>query len=145
MSERMAPPQRGDYTHFLQIQSRWSDNDLYGHVNNVVYYSWMDTVVNRFLIDEGGLDINNGPVIGIAADTGCRYFAALAYPDVIDAGLRVARLGTSSVRYEVGVFRRGEDSAAAAMHFVHVFVARDSMRPEPIPKPIRAALASIQV
>ena len=119
------------------------DNDIYGHVNNVIYYSWMDTVANRFLIDEGGLDINDGAVIGLVAESGCSYFAALAYPDVIDAGLRIGRLGTSSVRYEVGIFRQGEDSAAAALYFVHVFVARESMRPVPIPDPIRAALATI--
>jgi len=144
MSERQAPPRRGDYPHFLQIPSRWMDNDIYGHVNNVIYYSWMDTVVNRFLIDEGGLDINDGAVIGLAAESGCSYFAAVAYPDAIDAGLRIGRLGTSSVRYEVGIFRQGEDSAAAALYFVHVFVARESMRPVPIPDPIRAALAKIQ-
>ena len=120
------------------------DNDIYGHVNNAIYYSWMDTVVNRFLIDEGGLDINHGAVIGLVAESGCSYFAALAYPDVIDAGLRIGRLGTSSVRYEVGIFRQGEDSAAAALYFVHVFVARESMRPVPIPDLIRAALVKIQ-
>ena len=105
----------------------------------------MDTVVNRFLIDEGGLDINHGAVIGVAAQNGCSYFAAVAYPDVIDAGLRVARLGTSSVRYEAGIFRQGSDSAAAALHFVHVFVARETMQPAPIPVQIRVALATIQV
>ena len=143
MSERQPPPRRGDYPHFLQIPSRWMDNDIYGHVNNVIYYSWMDTVVNRFLIDEGGLDINDGAIIGLAAESGCSYFAAVAYPDAIDAGLRIGRLGRSSVRYEVGIFRQGEDSAAAALYFVHVFVARESMRPVPIPDPIRAALATI--
>ncbi len=145
MSEREQPPKRGDYLHYLQIPSRWMDNDIYGHVNNVIYYSWMDTVVNRFLMDEGGLDIHHGEVIGIAAQSGCSYFASVAYPDVIDAGLRVAHLGGSSVRYEVGIFRHGDDSAAAAMHFVHVFVARASMRPVPIPDTIRAAFMSIQV
>ena len=145
MSDRKQAPVRGDYRYFLQIPSRWMDNDLYGHVNNVIYYSWMDTVVNRFLIDEGGLDINDGAVIGVAAESACSYFAAVAYPEVVDAGLRTARLGTSSVRYEVGIFRNGADSAAAALHFVHVFVDRKSMRPVPIPEKIRAALATIRV
>lgn len=145
MSERTPPPRRDDYPHFLQIPSRWMDNDLYGHVNNVIYYSWMDTVVNRFLIDEGGLDINHGAVIGVAAESGCSYFLAVAYPDAVDAGLRVGRLGSSSVRYEVGIFRQGDDSAAAALHFVHVFVARDGMRPVPIPAQIRTALETIVV
>ena len=145
MSERQPPPRRVEYPHFLQIPTRWMDNDLYGHVNNVIYYSWMDTVVNRFLIDEGGLDINNGAVIGLAAESACRYFAPVAYPEMIDAGLRIAHLGTSSVRYEVGIFRHGDDSAAAALHFVHVFVARESMRPAPIPAQIRSALAAIVV
>ena len=144
MNERQAPPRRDDYPHFLEIPSRWMDNDIYGHVNNVIFYSWMDTVVNRFLIDEGGLDINDGAVIGLVAESGCSYFAAVAYPDAIDAGLRIGRLGTSSVRYEVGIFRHGDDSAAAALYFVHVFVARESMRPVPIPGPIRAALVKIQ-
>ena len=143
MSERLPSPQRSDYPHFLEIQTRWMDNDAYGHVNNAIYYSWMDTVVNRFLIDAGGLDINVGAVIGVAAESGCRYFAAVAYPDAIDAGLRVARLGTSSVRYEVGIFRHGDESAVAALYFVHVFVARESMRPAPVPLSIRNALASI--
>lgn len=145
MSERLPPPVRDAYRYFLPIPSRWMDNDLYGHVNNVIYYSWMDTVVNRFLIDEGKLDINAGPIIGVAAESGCSYFASVAYPDVVDAGLRVARLGTSSVRYEVGIFRESAQDAAAAMFFVHVFVARDTMRPVPIPEPIRSALASIQL
>ncbi|MFT5173010.1 MAG: acyl-CoA thioester hydrolase [Gammaproteobacteria bacterium] len=145
MSEREPAPRRGEYPHFLPIQSRWMDNDRYGHVNNVIYYAWMDTVVNRFLIDSGGLDINQGAVIGVAAQNGCSYFSALAYPIEIDAGLRVARLGTSSVRYEVGIFGHGSDTAAAALYFVHVFVSRDTMRPAPIPEQIRAALVTIQI
>jgi len=136
-------PTRADYPHFLAIPTRWMDNDLYGHVNNVVYYAWIDTVVNRYLIDPGGLDIERGDVIGIAAESGCRYFASVAYPDTVDAGLRIGRLGNSSVRYEVGIFRAGEDLAAAAGHFVHVFVSRDDMRPTPIPAGIRGALERI--
>jgi acyl-CoA thioester hydrolase len=138
-------PTRAWYPHFLSIATRWMDNDLYGHVNNVVYYAWIDTVVNRYLIEQGGLDINAGEVIGVAAQSGCRYFASVAYPETVDAGLRIARLGNSSVVYEVGIFRRGEHDAAAAGHFVHVFVERASMRPVPVPAPIRAALARIAV
>jgi acyl-CoA thioester hydrolase len=121
------------------------DNDLYGHVNNVVYYAWIDTVVNRYLIEQGGLDIAAAPIIGVAAESGCRYFASVAYPETVDAGLVIARLGRTSVVYEVGIFRRGEDAAAAAGHFVHVFVERASMRPVPVPPPIRAALERILI
>ncbi len=145
MTERAPRPSRAGYRHFLSIPTRWMDNDLYGHVNNVVYYAWIDTVVNRYLIDEGGLDIHAGQVVGVAAEGGCRYFAPVTYPDTVDAGLRIARLGTSSVTYEVGIFRQGEDAAAAAGHFVHVFVDRATMRPCPIPERIRAALQRIRV
>ncbi|HJS33536.1 MAG TPA: thioesterase family protein [Alphaproteobacteria bacterium] len=131
---------RGRYRHFLAIPTRWMDNDIYGHVNNVVYYSYFDTVINAYLIETGGLDIHEAAVIGIAVETACRFHRSLAFPDVIDAGLRVGRLGNSSVRYEVGLFRRGEDSAVADGHFIHVFVDRPTQRPVPIPTPIRAAL-----
>jgi acyl-CoA thioester hydrolase len=131
---------RADYPHFLPIPTRWMDNDLYGHVNNVVYYSYFDTVVNRYLIDPGGLDIHKGTVVGIVAETQCRFFKSFAYPEVVDAGLRVGRLGNSSVRYEIGLFGEGEDVARAEGHFVHVFVDRESNRPVPIPATIRAAL-----
>jgi acyl-CoA thioester hydrolase len=143
MPDTRSRPTRSDYPHFLAIATRWMDNDLYGHVNNVVYYSWIDTVVNRYLIDEGGLDISSDTVIGITAESGCRYFASVAYPDTVDAGLRIGRLGNSSVRYEVGIFREGEDEAAAEGFFVHVFVFRDTMRPTPIPARIRAAFERI--
>jgi acyl-CoA thioester hydrolase len=136
---------RADYAHYVSIPTRWMDNDLYGHVNNVIYYSWIDTVANRYLVEEGGLDIHGARVIGVAVESGCRYFASLSYPETVDAGLRIARLGTSSVVYEVGIFARGEDAAAAAGHFVHVFVDRESMRPEPIPSGIRTALERILV
>lgn len=131
---------RARYPHFLAIPTRWMDNDIYGHVNNVVYYSYFDTVINAYLIDAGGLDIHSAVVIGIAVETACRFHRSLAFPDVIDAGLRVGKLGNSSVRYEVGLFRRGEDAAAASGHFVHVFVDRSTQRPVPIPRPIRRAL-----
>ena len=142
---RAERPTRARYPHFLSIATRWMDNDLYGHVNNVVYYAWIDTVVNRYLIEQGGLDIAAAPVIGVAAESGCRYFASVAYPETVDAGLAIARLGRTSVVYEVGIFRRGEDAAAAAGHFVHVFVERASMRPVPVPARIRAALERILI
>ncbi|HYM02927.1 MAG TPA: thioesterase family protein [Stellaceae bacterium] len=134
---------RGDYPHFLTITTRWMDNDLYGHVNNVIYYSFFDTVINQYLIRAGGLDIHGGPVIGLAVETMCRFHRALEYPDPVDAGLRVGKLGTSSVRYEIGLFRGIEEEPAATGHFVHVFVDRATRRPAAVPPPIRAALSSL--
>ncbi len=131
---------RSDYRHSLAIATRWMDNDIYGHVNNVVYYSYFDTVINDYLIREGGLDIHAGPVVGYAAESLCRFHRPFAFPDTIDAALRVGHLGKSSVRYEIGLFRRDEDKAAATGHFVHVFVERQSNKPTPIPDPIRKAL-----
>lgn len=131
---------RDRYRHFLAIPTRWMDNDIYGHVNNVVYYSYFDTVINEYLITIGGLDIHQASVIGIAVETGCRFRRSLEFPQVIEAGLRVGHLGNTSVRYEVGLFTAGETAAAAEGHFVHVFVERASQRPAPIPPPIRAAL-----
>jgi acyl-CoA thioester hydrolase len=142
--KREPPGRRSDYRHFLAIPTRWMDNDLYGHVNNVVYYSYFDTVINRFLIERGGLDIQNSPVIGVAAESGCRFRESFAYPETIDAGLRVGHLGNSSVRYEIGLFGEGKDEAAAEGHFVHVFVARGAQKPVPIPAAIRTALESIR-
>lgn len=134
---------RADYGHWLEIPTRWMDNDVYGHVNNVVYYSYFDTVINAYLIEAGELDIEAGPVIGLCVESQCRYFKPLAFPDRIDAGLRVGRLGSSSVRYEVGLFRSGDDAPAATGHFVHVFVVREGRRPTPIPEPMRSALARL--
>jgi acyl-CoA thioester hydrolase len=134
---------RGDYRHWLTIPTRWMDNDVYGHVNNVVYYSYFDTVINAYLIEAGKLDIEKGPVIGLCVESQCRYFRPLAFPDVIDAGLRVAKLGSSSVRYEIGLFRQGDEAPAAAGHFVHVFVGREDRKPTPIPEPMRGALARL--
>jgi len=119
------------------------DNDVYGHVNNVVYYSYFDTVVNAFLVQEGGLDIEAGPVIGLCVESQCLYFAPVAFPDVLDAGLRVAKIGRSSVRYEVGIFRSGQKAAAAQGHFVHVFVDRVTRRPVDLPDRMRTALTRI--
>ena len=140
---RPAPGIRADYRHFLAIPTRWMDNDLYGHVNNVVYYSYFDTVINKFLIERGGLDIHKSDIIGVAAESGCRFHASIAYPETIDAGLRVGRLGGRSVRYEIGLFRAGADTAAAEGYFVHVFVARAEQRPVAIPDRIRSAFETI--
>lgn len=131
---------RARFPHFLAIPTRWMDNDLYGHVNNVVYYSYFDTVINHYLIAEGGLDISQGPVIGIAVETMCRFEASLSFPEVVDAGLRVAHLGNSSARYEIGLFRQGQDKAAAVGYFVHVFVDGGTRKPVSIPSKIRTAL-----
>ena len=127
---------RDRYPHFLSIQTRWSDNDIYGHVNNVTYYSYFDTVVNCFLIDQGGLDIETDSVIGMAVETMCKFNKPLAYPEVLEAGLRVGKLGNSSVRYEIGIFQEGAAEAAAMGHFVHVFVDRATGKPAPIPDAI---------
>lgn len=134
---------RADYKHFRIIPTRWNDNDVYGHVNNIVYYAYFDTVLNRYLIDEGGLDFMGGPVIGIAVETMCRFHKSFAYPEDIHAGMRVGRLGTSSVRYEIGLFGGDEDAARAEGHFVHVFVDRATNRPVALPPRIRAALERI--
>jgi acyl-CoA thioester hydrolase len=131
---------RSDFRHFLAIPTRWLDNDIYGHVNNVVYYAYFDTVVNDHLIRAGGLDIRNGTAIGLVVETFCRFHRPLSFPATIDAGMRVARLGTTSVRYELGLFCDGEADAAATGHFVHVWVDRVSRRPIPVPDPVRAAL-----
>jgi acyl-CoA thioester hydrolase len=134
---------RKDFRHFLPITTRWMDNDAYGHVNNVVYYSWFDTVVNQFLINNGALDIEHSPVIGLVIETQCNYFASVAFPEEISAGLRVSRLGNSSVRYEVGIFRANEDQAAAQGHFVHVYVDRTNRKPTPLPDRLRSLLQTI--
>jgi acyl-CoA thioester hydrolase len=138
------PPEiRARYPHFLTIPTRWMDNDIYGHVNNVVYYSYFDTVINEYLIAAGGLDIQDGPVIGVCAESACRYRAPFTFPEPVEAGLRVGHLGRRSVRYEIGLFRAGEAEAAAEGHFVHVFVERRDMTPVAIPDAIRAALERI--
>lgn len=128
---------RGDYVQFVPLTTRWADNDVYGHINNVAYYAFIDTAVNQLLIGQGLLDVTGSPVIGVAAESGCRYHASAAYPDVIHAGVRVGRLGSSSIRYEVGLFRNDEDEATAEGFFVHVMVDRQTMRPVPIPQPLR--------
>ena len=120
------------------------DNDAYGHVNNVVYYGWFDTVVNEYLIRNGVLDVDGGAVIGLVVETQCRYFRELAFPAPVVAGLRVARIGTSSVRYEIGIFGADDDAASAQGHFVHVYVDRESRRPTPLPSALREALERIR-
>ncbi|MDB5763308.1 MAG: acyl-CoA thioesterase [Herminiimonas sp.] len=142
---RTEAKKRSDYRHFHAITTRWMDNDAYGHVNNVVYYSWFDTVVNQFLIAGDALDIGRSPVIGLVIETQCAYFAPIAFPDRITAGLRVTKLGNSSVRYEVGIFREDEENASAQGHFVHVYVDRATRKPGPIPEKVRGLLQSIQI
>lgn len=131
---------RADYVHFLAIPTRWIDNDIYGHVNNALYYAFFDTAINQYLIVEGGLDIAAGQIIGMAVETHCQFMQSLSFPEVIDAGLRVGKVGNSSVRYELGLFKQGESATAATGYFVHVFVDRQTRRPAPIPPTIRAAL-----
>ena len=133
-------PTRDEYKVFYPITTRWSDNDIYGHVNNVTYYSYFDTAANRYLIEEGGLDISDGSIVGYVVNSGCEYHAPITYPEAIEAGVRVDRLGNSSVQYGIAIFREGEDRAAAHGHFVHVFVDREADRSVAIPMGLRAAL-----
>lgn len=142
-TEKKRPERRSAYPAFRGITTRWMDNDVYGHVNNVVYYSWFDTAVNAWLIEQGALDIHDGDTIGLVIETQCNYFAPLAFPQTIDAGIRVAHLGTSSVRYEVGLFAQGADEAAAQGHFVHVYVDRQTRRPVPLPQQLRTVLETL--
>ncbi|WP_428309716.1 acyl-CoA thioesterase [Hydrocarboniphaga sp.] len=135
---------RENYPYVQRISTRWKDNDVYGHVNNIDYYGFFDTVINTWLIREGGLDIHNGEAIGFCAESHCKYLKALAFPDAVDAALRVATIGNSSVRYEIALFREGDTEAAAEGWFVHVFVARDTRRPQPLPDNIRACLQRLQ-
>jgi acyl-CoA thioester hydrolase len=143
MADRPAPAARAAYRAFRPITTRWMDNDIYGHMNNVVHYSLFDTAVNGWLIDKGVLDIHGGDQIGLVVETGCRYFGELAFPDTVTAGLRVARLGRSSVRYEVGLFRNHDEQAVAEGFFVHVYVDRATRRPEPLADTLRTALEDI--
>jgi acyl-CoA thioester hydrolase len=138
-------PSPADYPHRRAIATRWKDNDVYGHVNNVEYYSYFDTVINAWLVDEGGLDIHRGPVIGLCAESHCAFHAPLAFPETVQAALRVGHLGRSSVRYEIGLFGAGDERCAATGWFVHVFVEREARRAVEIPTPIRAALERLVV
>ena len=141
--DRMGPEPRSAYKAFRSIGTRWMDNDAYGHVNNVVYYSWFDTAVNAYLIEHGVLDIHHGEAIGLVVETQCNYFSPLAFPQTVEAGLRVARLGSSSVRYEVALFAQDQDLCAACGHFVHVYVDRVSRRPVSLAQPLKQLLETL--
>ena len=138
------PEGRAGYKAFRTLSTRWMDNDAYGHVNNVVYYSWFDTAVNAHLIEQGVLDIHGGQTIGLVIETQCNYFAPVQFPQTVEAGLRVARIGKSSVRYEVGLFVQGEPLTAAKGHFVHVYVDRASRRPSELPASLKKVLEALQ-
>jgi len=140
---RPAPENRNAYRHFQSIPTRWMDNDVYGHVNNVVYYSYFDTVVNQYLIEQRVLNIEASKVIGLVVETQCQYFASITFPDVVHAGLRVAKLGNSSVRYEIGLFRNDEQATSAQGYFIHVYVDRATRRAISLPADMRAALERI--
>jgi acyl-CoA thioester hydrolase len=141
MPDRLPPPTRDGYPHFETISTRWMDNDVYGHVNNVVYYSFFDTAVNRYLIEQGVLDPAAGEVIGLVVETHCNYFSPLSFPQPVQAGVRVAHAGRSSVRYEIALFAQGQERAAAAGHFVHVYVDRLTRRPiDRFPEALEKAL-----
>ena len=145
MSERTRPG-RADFRHFLEIPTRWGDNDAYAHVNNVVYYSFFDTVVSRFLLASGTIDLRTSAVIGVVVETGCRYLAPISFPDLVTAGLRVSRIGNTSIRYEIGIFRNTEEEASAEGHFVHVYVGRETQtRPTPLPQALRDAVSPLLV
>lgn len=134
---------RAAYQHFTTIETRWMDNDVYGHINNVVYYSFFDTAVNKWLIDQGVLSVSDSPVIGLVVETQCRYFSSLTFPDRVVVGLRVAHVGSSSVRYDIALFRNGSNHAAAAGHFVHVYVNRATRKSVRIPDDVRNALGTL--
>ena len=145
MSERPTAEPRHAYPFFTRITTRWMDNDVYGHINNVVYYSFFDSAVNGYLIERGALDIHNGSVIGLVVETHCNFFAPLQFPQFVEAGVRVARVGASSVRYEIGVFADEVPACAASGHFVHVYVDRQTRRPAALPEPLLQALAPLRV
>lgn len=142
--ERPQPLTRAAFPHFFEIQTRWMDNDIYGHVNNAVYYSYFDTTVNRYLIDTGVLDLQSGPIIGLAVETACSYFKEIAFPDKISSGLRVTHIGRTSVRFEVALFRNDDTLAAAQGHFVHVYVDRTTRQPAELPPLMRRQLKSLE-
>ncbi len=137
--------QKSDYRHFQLIPTRWMDNDIYGHVNNVHYYSYFDTAVNQFLIERGVLDIHGGDVVGFVVDTACSYFSPIAFPDQVQAGIRVEHVGNSSVRYGIGLFRNEDSRLAAAGSFTHVYVRRSSGKSVPVPDAVRGVLEALRV
>ncbi|MBI4204178.1 MAG: acyl-CoA thioesterase [Betaproteobacteria bacterium] len=142
---RQQPETRNRYAHFVTITTRWMDNDVYSHLNNVVYYSFFDTAVNEYMVRAGVLDIQASPVICLVVETRCQYFSPISFPDTVHCGLRVAHLGTSSVRFDIGIFRNDDDTAAAQGYFVHVACDRDTQRPVPMPADMRAALEKLRV
>ena len=142
-SDKPQPESRSAYKVFRTMGTRWMDNDAYGHVNNVIYYSWFDTAVNAYLIEEGALDIHNGQTIGLVIETQCNYFSPLVFPQTVEAGIRVAKLGSSSVRYEVGLFAQGEPLTAAKGHFIHVYVDKPTRRPMPLPLNLKTVLETL--
>lgn len=137
------PQSLSSYPHNLSIPTRWNDNDIYGHVNNAVYYFYFDTVVNKWLIENGLLELGASETVGLVVETGCSYFAPMSFPDIITAGLRISKMGTSSVRYEIGLFRNDETTASAQGHFVHVYVDEATRRPTPLSDKMRETLAEI--
>jgi len=145
MAERTSRLSRADFRIFRAIPTRWHDNDAYGHVNNTAYYGWFDTAVNAWLIESGFLDPATSEIVGLVVETGCSYFESVAFPETIEAGIAVERLGTSSVTYRIGIFRQGSEQAAAQGRFTHVYVARASQKPVPIPAPLRAALGGLAI
>ncbi|MBN9454319.1 MAG: acyl-CoA thioesterase [Bosea sp.] len=144
MSARQSRLTRADFRVFRAIPTRWHDNDAYGHVNNVVYYGWFDTAVNAWLIENGFLDLAGSEIVGLVVETGCTYFESVAFPETVEVGIAVERLGNSSVTYRIGIFRQGGEQAAAQGRFTHVYVERASRTPVPIPAPLRGALVAIQ-
>ncbi|TQI73656.1 acyl-CoA thioester hydrolase [Bosea sp. AK1] len=144
MSERQPRLTRADFRVFRAIPTRWHDNDAFGHVNNVVYYGWFDTAVNAWLIENGFLDLASSEIVGLVVETGCTYFESVAFPETVEAGIAVERLGNSSVTYRIGIFRQGGEQALAQGRFTHVYVERADQKPVPIPAPLRAALTAIQ-
>ncbi len=140
---RAEAPGRSAYRVFRPIATRWADNDIYGHINNVEYYAFFDTVVNGHLIERGVLDLHGDGPVGLVVETRCSYFEPLAFPDRLDGGLRVDRIGASSVQFGVAIFREDAEAAAAAGHFVHVYVDRQTRRPAPLPPPLRAELEAL--
>ncbi len=145
MSRKPTPHSRSDYRAFRSIATRWTDNDIYGHVNNVVYYGWFDTAVNVHLIERGALDIHHGAVIGFVVETQCNYFSPLAFPQTVEAGIRVAHAGSSSVRYEIALFAEGAETASAQGHFIHVYVDRETQRPVHLPVALKAVVDALHV
>ena len=141
---RETPLTRAAFPHIAEITTRWMDNDVYGHVNNVVYYSFFDTVVNGYLVAQGALDIAKSEVIGLVVETQCNYFKPVTFPDRVSAGLRVEHIGTSSVRYGIGLFRNDDNDAAAQGHFVHVYVERNSSKPVALPEKLKSVLGALK-